>query len=90
MKENPMVIKKANYLLDKLSSFTSLERDYQFVECATFADEIKLKGFDYQSHFHYDDQPIKDEGFTDYIPPVPQNVTWAIVNIYWNINCGII
>ena len=41
-------LNKANSLLKVYSSshpsMTNLERDYPFVECATFADEIKAKG----------------------------------------------
>jgi hypothetical protein len=36
------------------------ERNYPFVECATFADEIKLKGMTWQSDWHFDDQPYLD------------------------------
>lgn len=39
------MIKKADFILRKLSKFTKLENEYPFVECATFADEIKQAGF---------------------------------------------
>jgi len=45
---NPAALKKANDLLEILSdnqpSLITKEYDYPFVECATFADEIKSKG----------------------------------------------
>jgi hypothetical protein len=41
---------------------THLEGDYPFVECATFADEIKAKGGSWQSGWHFIDTPYLDEG----------------------------
>lgn len=41
---------------------TSLEGDYPFVECSTFADEIKSKGGSYQADWHFIDNPFLDEG----------------------------
>jgi hypothetical protein len=43
-------------------SMTSLEGDYPFVECSTFADVIKAKGGSYQSGWHFIDNPFLDEG----------------------------
>lgn len=43
-------------------TMTKLERDYPFVECATFADEIKAKGGSFQSGWHFVDTPYLDEG----------------------------
>jgi hypothetical protein len=44
--ESPAIVAKANNILKGIASFTDLEKDHPFVECATFADEIKGKGFD--------------------------------------------
>jgi len=44
--ENPAIIDRANGILKGIASFTPLEKDYPFIECATFADEIKNRGFD--------------------------------------------
>ena len=41
MKTDPWVVTKAENMLSGLSIFTTFEKDYPFVECATFADEIK-------------------------------------------------
>jgi len=41
---------------------TTLEGDYPFVECATFADEIKSKGGSWQSGWHFIDTPYLDQG----------------------------
>lgn len=41
---------------------THLEGQYPFVECATFADEIKAKGGSWQSGWHFIDTPNLDEG----------------------------
>jgi hypothetical protein len=47
-KEGQAALAKANQVLKVYSSahpdMTNLERSYPFVECATFADEIKAKG----------------------------------------------
>lgn len=43
---------------------TNLEGSYPFVECATFADEIKAKGGTWQSGWHFVDQPYLDQGGT--------------------------
>lgn len=45
MRENPEVLTIANDILSGIASYTTLEKDHPFVECATFADEIKGKGF---------------------------------------------
>ena len=41
---------------------TPHEGSYPFVECATFADEIKAKGGRFQSGWHFVDTPYLDEG----------------------------
>lgn len=38
------------------------EGNYPFVECATFADEIKEKNGTWQSNWHFIDTPYLDEG----------------------------
>jgi hypothetical protein len=59
-----------------------LEKDHPFVECATFADVIKQKGFDDQSHWHFVDNPFMDDGFFKQVDPNDYNVTWSIVTIF--------
>jgi len=63
-KEYPNVLTKSNKILSKLAQFTTLEKDYPFVECATFADAIKSKGWDDQSDWHFVDNPFFDEGYS--------------------------
>jgi hypothetical protein len=50
-KENPAVLKAALAMLAPLkknySSITFSEKDHAFIECATFADVIKGKGYDW-------------------------------------------
>ena len=43
-------------------SWTHLEGEHPFVECVTFADDIKYKGGSYQSNWHFIDTPFLDEG----------------------------
>jgi hypothetical protein len=38
------------------------ESAFPFVECATFADEIKLKGYAWQSNWHFKNTPYLEEG----------------------------
>jgi hypothetical protein len=46
---------------------TSHENLHPFVECATFADDIKYNGGAWQSDFHFVDVPYVDEGqISDY------------------------
>ncbi|TNV81471.1 hypothetical protein FGO68_gene15787 [Halteria grandinella] len=75
---NPAIIAKAEHLLAGLSIFTTFEGDYPFVECATFADEIKDEGFEDQSHWHYVDTPLFAEGYSAQVYPEIYNVTWSI------------
>lgn len=50
------------------SSLIVSEDSYPFVECSTFADEIKSKGYSFQSNWHFVDIPYFDQGgsFEDY------------------------
>jgi hypothetical protein len=43
-------------------SWTHLEGSHPFVECVTFADDIKYKGGGYQSNWHFIDTPFLDQG----------------------------
>ena len=61
--ESPAIVDKATHILTGIASYTDLEKDHPFVECATFADEIKLTGWNDQSHWHFVDEPFFD-GFT--------------------------
>jgi len=45
-KTAPTVLSRANTILSHLKSFTTFEKDHPFVEAATFADEIKSRGWD--------------------------------------------
>jgi hypothetical protein len=81
MNENSALIDRANGILKGIASYTPLEQDHPFVECATFADEIKSKGFDDQAHWHFVDTPFLDEGYQTLVYPEVYNVTWAIVSI---------
>jgi S1/P1 Nuclease len=78
---HPHLISKAEHILSGLSVFTTFERDYPFVECATFADEIKDEGFDDQSHWHFVDTPLFEEGYQTTTYPQIYNVTWSMVII---------
>jgi hypothetical protein len=57
-------LNRANDLLDVYSrtnkGMTPHEGSYPFVECATFADEIKAKGGRFQSSWHFVDTPYLD------------------------------
>jgi hypothetical protein len=64
--------------LSKLASFTSLEKDHPFIECATFADEIKSTGFDDQAQWHFVDNPFMDDGYQKDVAPNVYNGSWEI------------
>jgi len=55
------------------------ERNHQFVECATYADDFKYHGGIYQKTWHFIDQPYFDQGgslktFPKFKPDVHDNV----------------
>jgi hypothetical protein len=75
--ESPAVVEKSLAILKGIAAFTDLEKDHPFVECATFADDIKGKGFDDQAHWHFVDNPFFD-GYTTVVNPELYNITWAI------------
>lgn len=62
------------------ASLTAGEADHPFVECATFADDIKYHGGAWQSDFHFVDNPLIGEGkASDYnIAVSPHNLTYGI------------
>jgi len=43
-------------------TWTKAEGSHPFVECSTFADDIKGKGGAYQAGWHFIDTPFLDEG----------------------------
>jgi hypothetical protein len=62
--ENPYILGLVNAKLAPLKkdypSITFEEGDHPFVECATFADVIKGRGYSWQSPWHFVDQPYVD------------------------------
>lgn len=65
-KQNPTVLAKVNSILAALpkthASLVKDEGSYPFVECATWADDIKGNGGAFQSSWHFVDTPFLDEG----------------------------
>ena len=55
METAPEVIGKAEAFLEPLTYMNQHEDKHMFVECATFADDIKDKGFNDQSPWHFVD-----------------------------------
>jgi hypothetical protein len=64
-------------------TLTSHEDKYPFVECATFADDIKYHGGGWQSDFHFVDVAyIQDGKASDYkITSKPRSLTQGIQDI---------
>lgn len=62
--ENPAVLDHAVKVLQNsdFANYLHLEKDYPFVECSTFGDEIKRSGFADQSHWHYVNTPYFKDG----------------------------
>lgn len=86
--EDPDRVKNVEKVLSFLKTsdpgWTTSEKDHPFVECATFADDIKHKGGSYQSGWHFIDTPFLDEGgsIDDYdFTMDSHNVTEAISGI---------
>ena len=95
--QGQVALAKANSLLKVYSSshpsMTNLEGNYPFVECATFADEIKAKGGSWQSGWHFVDTPYFDKGGSekDYpnFKPDPNSIDKAIPSLQeWISNSG--
>jgi hypothetical protein len=89
-KESPATIKQVETILGYLNTdkkyLTPREGtgSYIFTECATFADEIKRKGGDYQSDWHFHDEVYLDQGgdISDFhFKPKSATVTNAIKGI---------
>jgi hypothetical protein len=87
LEENhPELLTKANGILANLGNFTTLETpEHAFVECATFPDKIKHRGFGAQAHWHFVDTPLMADDFSKDINPNPWNVTWAIGQMKWDL-----
>lgn len=88
-KEQPEIITDVNTKLDFLKisdpGWTNSEKNYPFVECATFADEIKHKGGSYQEEWHFVDFPYLDEDqnikdFPNFVFK-PYNITLVVPQI---------
>lgn len=66
LKESPATLDQVVNLLSVLKQSdpmnTTSENLHPMVECATFADEIKLKNGKYQENWHFIDQPYLDQG----------------------------
>lgn len=50
-----------SYLEDYDPELTYREVDHPFVECATFADDIKYHGGAWQSDFHFEDKTFQEK-----------------------------
>eukprot|EP00997_Jenningsia_sp_PLL12_P004425 NODE_1895_length_1040_cov_105.522704_g1539_i0.p1 GENE.NODE_1895_length_1040_cov_105.522704_g1539_i0~~NODE_1895_length_1040_cov_105.522704_g1539_i0.p1 ORF type:complete len:307 (-),score=55.20 NODE_1895_length_1040_cov_105.522704_g1539_i0:74-994(-) len=83
--QRPELLAKAEGILANLAEFTQLETaEHAFVECATFPDKIKHRGFGAQAHWHFIDTPILD-GIEKDIPKNPWNVVWAINQMKYDL-----
>jgi len=61
-KDSPDVLAKANTILHNMSNYETkkAEKNYPFVECATYGDNFKYHGGIYQKEWHFIDQPFLD------------------------------
>ncbi len=60
--ENPSVVKKVNSILGQMPDLNKKEKDYPFVECATYPDDIRYSKFEYTSGWHFIDTPLYADG----------------------------
>lgn len=95
--ENPSALANINNefksLQDYSSALTVKESDYSFVECATLADDIRMKGGQWQEGWHFVDNPFIDDGssISDYpdFKFSSQNITLVIPELVnWLSNTG--
>lgn len=61
-----------------MAMFINSEKDYPFVEAATFADFIKNAGWQSLTNWHFIDTPFFDEDYVTDVNPEYFNVSWAI------------
>jgi len=63
--QNPDVLSAALDEMKALKQYyptlTTAEKNHPFTECATFGDDIKSKGYTFQSSWHYTNLPCLDE-----------------------------
>ena len=63
--DHPFVLEQAGAMLEPLKAnypeITENEKDYPFVECATFADVIMNLGYMWQFTWHFKNTPILNE-----------------------------
>jgi hypothetical protein len=86
---NPDVLTKANSVLAILTksqpNITYKENDYPFVECATLADDCKYGFGEFQSNWHYINDPYFDDGGNVTMYPkygaTTQNLSLAVSDI---------
>lgn len=69
MESRPEVVEEVERQLKVLNQFVHIEKDYPFVECATFADYIKNTGMNWQFNWHFVDTPIFADGFNTTTDP---------------------
>jgi hypothetical protein len=64
MQESPEVVAKVEDLLKVMEGETNTisELNHPFVECAAYADYIKMRGGSWQSNWHFVDIPYFDQG----------------------------
>ena len=62
-RDHPEIFKKAEEILRWNSWLTKLEKDHPFVECASFADEIKKTGWKALDNWHFVDTPVFRGGY---------------------------
>ena len=87
-KESPSTVTKVESVLkilkDSQPSWTEKEGAHPFVECTTYADDIKYKGGSYQSSWHFVNDPYLDQGgkVSDFsFKAPPHNSTEAVNSI---------
>lgn len=72
-----------NHIKSKIEILTqfSREKDYTFIESATWADDNKAIAWGAFSDWHFVDTPVIHEGFEGDVKFDPENCTWAITQM---------
>ncbi len=78
LEKAPQIHEKAVAILQTLQWYVNdNEQEHPFIECAAFADTVKVLGWSLQKHWHYADNPIVVGG-VPHKPAEPINATWSI------------
>ena len=83
--EDLELFKKLENIINVLSPFTA-EKNYKFIECAEFPDDIKYQNWKSFNSWHFYNHYFFNNVEPRDMPDDKENLVWAIVNALVNLN----